>query len=215
MKTGVMVQDVPQVAYTPVPRLWPGETVVCLGGGPSLTQSDVDACRGKARVIAIKEAYLLAPWADVLYSCDFKWWYGEKGAPTFAGMKYGLEAGSAKWGVNILRNTGQEGVETDPTGLRTGQNSGYQAVNLAVHFGASRIVLLGFDMWRSPEGKSNWFEGQGIAKSYHVASPYPMFISFFATMVEPLKALGVEVVNCSRSTMLRSFPQMTLEDALL
>ena len=45
-----------------VPRLWPGETVAILGGGPSLTPADVDFCRDKARVIAIKEAHRLAPY---------------------------------------------------------------------------------------------------------------------------------------------------------
>jgi len=44
-----------------VPRLWPGETFVCLASGPSLTQADVDYCRGKARVIAIKDVLHLAP----------------------------------------------------------------------------------------------------------------------------------------------------------
>jgi hypothetical protein len=197
--------------YARVPRLWPGETCVILGGGSSLTPADVAYCFGKARVIAIKEASQLAPWADVLYACDEKWWRFYQGAPEFLGLKYALEPQSIEWpGVKVLRDAGTLGVELDPTGLRTGYNSGYQAVNLAVHLGAARIILLGFDMWRGPEGRQNWFEKPGL----HLDSPYPIFHQAFASLVEPLKALGVEVLNASRFTVLPAFPRVVLEDVL-
>lgn len=201
-----------------VPRLWPGETVVVLGGGSSLTPGDVDSCRGTARVIAIKEAIHLAPWADVLYAADAKWWRFYQGMPEFVGWKYAIaqspDQPAVDWSqwpdVQVLRNTGAEGLELDPTGLRTGYNSGYQAVNLAVHFGAARIVLLGFDCWRGPDGRQNWFDKPGL----HVDSPYPLFLQAFASLVEPVKAAGVTVVNASRFTMLRAFPCLSLEEAL-
>lgn len=195
-----------------VPRLWPGETVVVLGGGSSLTQSDVDYVRGKARVIAVKEAYQLAPWADCLYGCDAKFWRFYHGVPEFAGLKYGLDDETnppEPWpDLQILRNTGTDGLELDPTGLRTGYNSGYQAVQLARHFGAAKIVLLGFDMWRGPNGQQNWFGWH----PNHLESPYPIFLQAFASIAEPLKTAGVEVVNCSRFTVLNVFPRMALEE---
>jgi hypothetical protein len=73
-----------------VPKLCPGGTVVCIGGGPSLTRDDVDYCRGKAFVIAINDAYKLAPWADALYACDGLWWRWHKGVPSFDGPKFAL-----------------------------------------------------------------------------------------------------------------------------
>lgn len=204
-----------------VPKLWPGETFVVIGGGSSLTPEDCAYVRGKARVIGIKEAVVCstqpapAPWADVLYAADAKWWKYMQGAPSYTGLKYGIEQGSAapqrEWpGVQYLRNTGNQGLELDPSGLRTGFNSGYQGINLAVHLGAARIVLLGFDMWRGPKGDQNWF-GRHPA---HIESPYPLFLQAFGTIVEPLKAAGVEVVNASRFTLLTAFPQVPLEEAL-
>jgi hypothetical protein len=195
-----------------VPKLWPGSTVVILGGGSSLTPADVNYCRGRAKVIAIKEAHTLAPWADALYACDEKWWRYYKGVPEFSGLKYRLEAnGLHPWpDVQVLKNTGKDGLELSPNGLRTGQNSGYQAVNLAVHLGATKIILLGFDMWRGPSGEANWFGKHPL----HVASPYPVFLQLFATIAEPLKAAGVEVINASRFTVLSTFPRMALEDVL-
>lgn len=204
-------------AFVSVPRLWPGETVVILGGGSSLTPFDVAACQGRARVIAVKEAFQLAPWADALYACDEKWWWWWNGAETFAGLKYRLEHSPyediqfREWpGVQVLRNAGETGVELDPTGLKTGHNSGYQAINLAVHFGAARIILLGFDLCHGPAGEQNWFGRH----PNHAPSPYPLFLQAFETLVEPLTAAGVEVINASRFSHLRCFPQMTLAEAL-
>lgn len=205
------IAPVAPAAVTTVPKLWPGETFVCIGGGSSLTRADVEYCRGKARIIAIKEAHQLAPWAEVLYACDPKWWRFYKGAPDFTGLKYALAPQPILWpGMQVLRDTGDEGLELDPTGLRTGCNSGYQAVNLAVHLGAARIVLLGYDMWRGPNGQQNWFGPH----PNHEPSPYPVFLMRFASIVEPLKSAGVEVVNASRFTVLSAFPRLPLEEAL-
>jgi hypothetical protein len=205
------------VPTTRVARLWPGETCVILGGGPSLVQADVDAVRGKARVLAIKEAGAcslpgrppMAPWADVLYACDPKYWKYEQGAPGFAGLKYALAPQTTPWpGVQVLRDTGHEGLELQPDGLRTGHNSGYQAVNLAVHLGCARLVLLGFDMWPGPDGQHNWFGRH----PNHVVSPYAIFLARFATVAPALTAAGVTVLNASRRTVMNAFPRVALED---
>jgi len=212
-----------------VPKLWPGCTITILGGGPSLTEADVRYIGERphlTRVIAIKEAYLLAPWADVLYACDASWWAFYDGAPTFTGLKYSLEDWPAEYerydpeaiaarrrrypAVTLLRHTGTDGLEFDPTGLRTGYNSGYQAINLAVHLGATRIVLLGFDCWPAPDGRQTWY----TTARPHLTSPYPVFMQSFASLVEPLTAAGVEVINCSRFTLLRAFPRQPLEEVL-
>lgn len=204
-----------------VPKLWPGETAVIIGGGSSLTSEDVAFCRGKARVIAVKEAVLLAPWADVLYAGDAKWWRGYRGAPEFTGLKYTIEQDPKEeqigdWpSVQVLRNTGDHGLELEPTGLRTGFNSGYQAIGVAVHLGVSRVVLLGFDMWRGQDGHQNWFDRYPhLIKAHHVPSPYPVFLQAFASLVEPLKQAKIEVVNATRWTMLTAFPYLDLEEAL-
>jgi hypothetical protein len=196
-----------------VPVLCPGGTVVCLGGGPSLTPEDVNRCQGQATVIAINDAYRLAPWADVLYAADARWWKVHQGVPSFAGLKYSLQPDAARWpGVQILQNTGSEGLELAPTGLRTGRNGGYQAINLAVSLGATRILLLGYDMQRLPGQPSHWFgEHPPTLRAY---SPYEDFCVMFTMLVAPLQQVGVTVINCSRQTALTCFPRMPLEDAL-
>jgi hypothetical protein len=195
-----------------VPELFPASTIVCVASGPSLTQDDVNFCRGKARVIAINDAYRLCPWADVLYGCDAAWWNYHQGVPTFAGLKYSLEAKAAVWpGVQVLRNAGREGLSLERDALCTGLNSGYQSLNCAVHLGAKRILLLGYDM-QTAKGKSHWFGEHPPTLSR--GSQYQKFREHFATLVEPLRQLGIEVLNCTPNSALRCFPMATLHDAL-
>jgi hypothetical protein len=201
----------PKEIFSDVPQLCPGGTVVCLAGGPSLTQADVDYCRGKATVIAINDAYKLAPWADVLYACDKRWWDWHKGVGSFKGLKYALQRPALKWpGVRILQNTGPHGLELKRNGVRNGKNSGYQAMNVAVHLGAKRIVLLGYDMHIPQGGPSHWFGEHPLGGPPPVGS----FRGMFRGLVQPLRELGIEVINCSRVTELDAFPRQPLESVL-
>lgn len=199
----------PTAPLATVPRLWPGETAVCIASGPSLTAEDVDYCRGKARVIVVNTSYKLAPWADVLYACDTKWWTWHNGVPEFHGLKYTITA--PPYGdVLRLKNTGTIGLELSPTGLRTGKNSGYQAINLAVHFGVSRILLLGYDMSLGPKGETHW---HGDHKD-RAKPPVLAFQPMFTGLVQPLAAAGIRIVNCSRRTALTCFLRQTIHEAL-
>ena len=199
--------------YPAVPTLSAGGTAVCVATGPSLTAADVAYCRGRALTVVVNDAWLLAPWADALIASDAAWWKFHKGAPGFHGLKFSLEPAAASVpGVTVLRNTGDKGIETDPTGLRTGRNTGAAAINLAVHLGARRILLLGYDMQARDEAHSHFFGGhpQGLRGN----SPYALFRTMIGTMVEPLTAAGVTVINCTRETALECFPRQPLEAAL-
>lgn len=205
------------IRYGTVPRLWPESTIVCLGAGPSLTAEDVNYVRGKARVIAINTSIELAPWADVLYACDKQWWRWAHSEPKrypnfrlFTGLKFALTAESMKYpGVVVLKNTGALGLETNPQALKHGRNGGYQAIGVAKHLGARRILLLGYDMQRV-KGKEHW-HGE---HPRHTRSPYTQFRESYQHLVQPLKDLGIQVINCSRETALHCFPQMLIEEAL-
>jgi len=125
-------------------------------------------------------------------------------------MKFALTKMSSAYGVTVLRNTGASGLEHDPTGLKNGRNSGYQAMNLAVHFGVTRIVLLGYDMAPGKEGRAHWHTDHPV----RLASSYRHFRKQFETLLAPLAKVGVEVVNCTRRTALECFPCAPLESVL-
>lgn len=201
--------------FVPVPRLWPESTIVILASGPSLSVADIATCRSIASVdhdthiLAIKDSVRLADWAEALYACDRRWWRAHPETKTYRGLKYGLEAVSDRPDVQALRNTGELGLELDPSGLRTGRNSGYQAINLAVHLGARRIVLLGYDMQPDAKGKQRWFGEHSYGGP---AIPFYTFRERMPSLVEPLAALGVRVMNCTPNSALECFPRHRLDE---
>jgi hypothetical protein len=201
--------------FSEVVRVWEGETVALIASGPSLTQEQCDAIPEHWNVIAVNDGYRLAPWADILYAADYRWWC-EWQAPRFYGVKVSIEQHQrVVWpeDIHVLRNLDQgvpEGLSLDPKGLKTGSNSGYQALNLAVLTGAKRIVLLGYDY--KMNGKAHFFGDHPVPTNENHLVGYA---KKFSTIENELKRLGVEVLNCSPDTALRQFPRVSLESILL
>lgn len=199
--------------YWSVPRLWEGETVTILGGGPSLRSVDLSRITG--RVIAINDAFKLKPDSDILYFCDRSWWDGPHGRSSEVCRKFDTVCRNFGGivtlendipGIKRLRNTGPTGLETDPAGLRHGSNSGYQCINLAYHLGVRRIVLLGFDM-RCVDGSTH-FNHRPEQQSVHgFERTLAVMLAKFETLVDPLKEAGVEVINATEGSRLECWPQ--------
>jgi hypothetical protein len=189
--------------------------VVCLATGESLCQQDVDYCRGRASVIAVNDAWRMAPWADVLYSSDVRWWRHYGYAPDFQGVRVGLTYHGLpdvkQWHESfpglLLTVEHHEGLERREGYVSSTKNSGGAAINLAVHMGARRVVLLGYDM----QGQHFFGAHPGPIRR---SSSFESFRQYIGTMVEPLQQAGVEVVNCSRKTALEHFPVRALRDVL-
>lgn len=197
--------------YWTVPRHWAGETVAILGCGPSLSLVDFDALRDSGqRVIAINDAIFEFADADILYFCDRKWWDGE-----FGRRERVEKLGIPFWRVTLeneipgvfrMRNTGATGFDEDPQCLRHGSNSGYQAMHLAVHLGAARIILHGFDM-RIVRGELHAMarrERQDEAGFGRVLREE--MLPKFQTLVDPLRERGVEVINATPGSALTCWP---------
>ena len=212
-----------------VPRMWEGETVAILAGGHSLTQAQVDYVKGKCKVIAINSSYLLAPWADLLYFCDDRWYTqcghkDRKEFKEFNGIKVTLRNLSMPEDIMKLDHRGGTGLCLESDGLMTGSNSGYQCMGLAFHLGANRQLLLGYDM-KIVNGKSHWHGGhkKDIEHSSgnrpdHVVLAYKTLeftmLPKFLTIVEPLEKAGIEVINCTPDSALECFPKASLFDIL-
>lgn len=166
----------------------------------------------QARVIAINNAILHAPWADVYYASDRKWWdwHPDIARQTWPAYKYGLQPSIRQRYplVTVLQRTGLGGVELAPSGLKSGGHSGYAAINLAVHFGAKNIVLLGYDLGPSPDGRHH-FDLEHPDRSH---PRYEYRREVYASLVGPLADLGIEIVNASGSTTIPSLPRAHLDD---
>jgi hypothetical protein len=205
-----------------IPRLWPEATAVIIACGPSLTAADVELVRQAreadlVRVIVINAAVRLAPWADVRFAHHAADWQRKEDAEilaAFKGLRLAIEPAAAAHGAQILRMSGPTGLEFHDRGaVRHGQNGGYQAIGVAVHLGARRVILLGYDMRRAGDerrGRLHFYECKGTVGPVE----FTRWIANFETLVAPLRTIGVEVVNASRATDLKAFPRVELEVAL-
>ena len=112
-----------------------------------------------------------------------------------------------------MRNTGSEGLELESDGLRTGHNSGYQAINLAVLLGVKRIILLGYDMQDKGPEVSHWFGNHSWKEGR--SPPYQMFLRSYPSLAKETKKLGIEVINCSMNSKLECFKKEELRNLQL
>ena len=99
----------------------------------------------------------LAPWADVLFASDAKWWrHVRDEGEGVCGLEDHRQQRSALAGGARLQFSPRAPFDERPTHVVMGGNSGYQAVHIAAHFGAARILLFGFDM-REVNNRRHYF----------------------------------------------------------
>lgn len=198
--------------------VWEGQTVAIVGGGPSLSLKQIHYLarargRGACRVIAVNDAIFPCYFADWLHAGDSQWWWWHiQEVHTFKGTKTTLADDiPAPWVDGYLKNTGHEGFDPNPNNCRTGQNSLYQAMHIAMHAGAKKIVLLGADMKKAENGESHWF---GEHPDKIVANHAKQMVPRFDSLKPFLAAKGISVLNASPGTALESFPLCELGAAI-
>jgi hypothetical protein len=195
-----------------ISRDWAGHTAVIIAGGPSLTHADVAHCKGRAHAVVVNDGYRIAPWADLLYAADSAWWDCHEGVAGFAGQRWTQSKPAAlRWGLRWIQSQHAYGISDKPTLIHSGQNSGFQALNITYLLGAKKIILLGFDM-QPTRGKRHWFGNH--PPELLQDSNYESWLTWFDLAAKQLVCRGVDVVNCSRDTALTAFPRSTIQACL-
>lgn len=190
---------------------------VVVAPGPSFTEAAARQCR-RRNLIAVNDAWRLAPFADILYAADAHWW--DLRGPTkdeFKGDRWSVVGEFCtdnkileKRGIHLAKGAnewkfGRNGM------IHYGSNSGFQAVNLAIeYFGARHITLVGFDM-RLVEGVEH-FWGNYQAAPFH-APDFAMFLSYFEAAAKAMPD-GVRIVNATPGSALNCFPKMSYAEAV-
>lgn len=206
--------------------LWDGFDVAILASGESLALQDFAQCaavkawreRGRFRaVIVINTTWRAAPWADVLYACDFAYWNGRDRTDTpryvdeakagFAGQLWTQDVDAAKaYGLRHIRSARGDGLAREVGLINQGANSGYQAIGLAYQAGAARVFLLGYDM----HGEHWHGRHPGLL---HRSQAFPVFLKNFDRMAADVANLpDFSVVNCTPKSALRCFPRLTWQE---
>ena len=190
---------------SPFIGLWARKTVVCIASGPSLTAEDCERVR-QLPCIVTNTTFRLVPWAEALMGHDAKWWEAhgaEVQASEFQGRRVACAVTSRALNVtNALAFIPGRGFA----------NAGTAAIALALHGGATRIVLLGFDCKRGHDGATHWHGSHpaplGDAKSM------PKWAAKFDKVAAVARSMSVPIINCTRDTALTCFPRSTLDHEL-
>lgn len=188
---------------------WRGETVLVLGAGSSAREVAARLKPGVVRVIALNRSHELVPWAEVLYAADSGFWRQYATARAFKGWRFCADEHVRYLDAGIYPVT----IARDPkTGLRRtamidgpigtvgyGGNSGYQAVNLAAQFGASRILLC------LDYGGKHWHEDHPRTLRNPTAAQFREWSRHLDAAAPTLASWGIEVLNVAPASALRAY----------
>lgn len=184
--------------------------LVIIAGGPSLTREDVEYVEKQdVDIMGINDAYRICDRLDYLYACDRRWWnHHWTRVSELPCRKFAIEDMDSRVGVEQMENDGFDGLSFEWPKLRTGKNSGYQAINLAILLGYKKLILLGYDM-QHDNGKVHWFGDHPKPLNNAPLKIFKAWIQFYDSMPVPE---DVEIINCSRKTALTCFPRAQLEE---
>ena len=197
--------------------MWPGNTAVLIGGGPSAERTDWDMLHkaqqdGKCRVIACNDAYKLG-FPDVVLYGDFLWMQYHPEITEYVGIVCSCSPNKPdqEW-VKWVRRHLRKGLSSKPFEVAWNHNTGAAAINFALHFGVSRILLIGYDMKVGPHGQTNWYKKRKNPES----APHFSHFDGFAAVARELPKLfpDVKVINCTPDSALEHWPSVSLRKAL-
>lgn len=183
-----------------------------VAGGPSLKGFDGNILNGY-HTIAINRAFELIPFAEITYFTDFRFWewYRDK-ILSIPGRIITSCPHVNHARIEYYKLTGKAGLEENSGKLKSGNNSGYAAINLAYHMGAKNIVLLGYDMRFSKEGDCHWHDPYKVMNEEKTFTE--KMLPYFDSLVIPLEDKGIKVLNTSLLSAIECFEKKELSKIL-
>lgn len=190
---------------------WKGRDVFVIGGGNSLRKFDWNLLKNECTVGCNAAFTLGVETCKICIFGDSKWFRKYKNdLQKYKGVVFTnatqLQRTKYKWLWTLPRKP--KGLGTNVLGWNT--NTGATAINLALILGAKRVLLLGFDMHLSEEGRPNWHD-KGLDKSSNKI--YERFIKGFERVALDLEKIfpGKEIINVTDDSDLNCFPKINHE----
>ena len=222
-----------------IPRMWEGGQCIIIGGGPSLTdQFDIPkevvakvykqgaspeiyspylSSIHDQHIIGVNMSYKLGPWVDCMFFGDASFMtknrnelFKYKGLRITCNQRPMLHNSYLK--IVMRNNRKKQGISFEPNLISWNGNSGAAAINLAVHFGVKRILLLGFDMSLDEKQNQHWHKFYNTSlKSVDIT--FKRHGMSFPVIAKDLEG-KVEVINCSLDSKISCFPKGNIKDYL-
>lgn len=220
-----------------VPRAWENGTAIIIGGGPSIVkQFNIpetvvqDVFTGKStpavyspyleqihssHVIAVNVAYKMGNWVDVVFFGDYSTWQEDKvNLIQFKGLRVSCAKelhndNRIKWLEMDSRK--RHGITNNPEMVSWNQNSGAASINLAVHLGVKRIILLGFDMNLDTNKNQHWHKFYTTPEK-RVYADFKKHLIGFSEIKRDLDLLGIEIINANPDSAITNFTKMAFNE---
>lgn len=199
-------------------------TVICIGTGPSLAQQQIETAKGKGWLFGCNNVWELTALA-VHYACNLQWWdhYWPQ-AQSSPGEKWTTNAEAArKYGLEWIAEKNAPGLSTDDRIVHHGHGSGYTLVNLAYLMGASRIVLLGYDLKYAPDYSGYSCSVGSSPRHYFGEYPEPLqhwpkvkvhngvHVELLDLYRSVAKQGAVEILNATHDSAIDCFPRVSID----
>jgi len=194
-----------------IPREWPGARCFILCNGESIRAQRHLIPQLTGRIIAIKEAVRLRPDADVLFVAAERSVDIVPGLlPIFTGQyviaRNKLPANYPEYVKRISRTKDHTQLCDLPDHV-CGYDCGTSAINVAYHFGATEIILLGMDMTGD-----RWCNGEFAHPMPHIPKDHHRrHISVLPAIAKDAIRRGIRIVNCSPISAVQCFERQPLE----
>ena len=220
-----------------VPKIWENGEVWIIGGGSSIIQQfeipqkvSQKVLEMKAsietyspflskihnkHVIGVNAAYLLGDWIDIIFFGDKGFYLSHaRGLAGHSAMKVSCNPylNNINWVKFVQRdNTKVRGLTDNPKKVSWNYNSGAAAINLAVHLGAKKIVLLGFDM-KLQNNNQHWHNVYNTSNKKRFHLPFERHLRGFPNIAKDAEKLGVEILNASPDSAITVFKKVNVKD---
>lgn len=194
------------------PPMWKGQFAFVIGGGPSVKPEHVEMIKGH-KVVVINSSYEIAPWADILFFGDTRWWmHNQKDVLSKFrnGMMITVSRSVKHPRVKNMARCAPPGLTDIPSVLTMERTSLTAVLNLMKHFKVRGIGLLGIDN-----------KTQGRQVHHHTPHPWAQRPGWelaqrneLKSTVIPLQDEGIKVWNLSPVSAIDFWPHRTLQEVL-
>ena len=220
--------------------MWDGGTCIIIGGGTSLIDqfqipmevvekvytgqvnasvySPYLSLIHDQHIIAVNMSYQLGNWIDVLFFGDDGFWKTRRDEIiAFQGLRVSFESEKIRDSriKLVARNPRKkQGITFEPAGLLSWNfNSGAAAINLAIQFGAKKIILLGFDMHLDVNNNQHWHKVY-TSPLNSIKESMKKHLQGFPVIAKDVEGTGIEIINCSPNSTIQCFQKANIWEVL-
>jgi len=226
-----------------VPKIWKGGECWIIGGGPSIVQqfgipsNVVEGVRvgdlptsvyspylsvlHDKHVVGVNTSFMLGNWVDMLFFGDNKFYlHFEQQVNDFPNLKVtcssnaNSRSGNNKHIKYLSRSSKSRGLTKNRGQVCWNVNSGAAAINVALHTGVKRVILLGFDMKLDSKQRQHWHDYYTKKGQVRRKLPFDRHLIGFDDIKKDADRFGLEIINANPDSALNHFPKVNVKELL-